>query len=86
MSFYVYLGVPNAAGRNQRRLFKELIETHIPELETLTGEKLHLDDSYLSAVLSADIKAIDDWQRQHQWIRETAEKFVAVFKPRLGIE
>ena len=86
MSFYVYLGVPNAAGRNQRRLFKELIETHIPELETLTGEKLHLDDPYLSAVLSADIKAIDDWQRQHQWIRETAEKFVAVFKPRLGIE
>ncbi len=85
-SFYLYIGVPGAAGRNQRRLFKELIETHIPELETLTGEKLHLDDPYLSAVLSADIKTIDDWPRQNQWIRETAEKFVAVFKPRLGIE
>ena len=85
-SFYLYFGVTNSAGRNHRRLFKELIETHIPELETLLGEKLHLDDPYLSAVLPADMKAIEDWPRQHQWVRETAEKFLTVFKPRLGIE
>ena len=85
-SLYLYFGVPNDAGRNHRRLFKELLETHIPELETLLGEKLHLDDPYLSAVLSADMKTMDDWPRQHQWIRETAEKFLAVFKPRIGIE
>lgn len=85
-SLYLYFGVPNGAGRNQRRLFKEPLETHIPELETLLGEKLHLDDPYLSAVLPADMKANDDWPRQHQWIRETAEKFLAVFKTRLEIE
>jgi hypothetical protein len=85
-SLYLYFGVPNGAGRNQRRLFKELLETHIPELETLLGEKLHLDDPYLSAVLPADMKTMEDWPRQHQWIRETAEKFLTIFKPRIGIE
>lgn len=26
------------------------------------------------------------WSRQHAWVKATAEKFVATFKPRLGIE
>ena len=82
----LFLGVPPSAGRNTRRLFKELIETHMPELETLVGQTLHLDDPYLSVFIPADIKAFDDWPRQHQWALETAEKFLAVFKSRLEIE
>ena len=27
-----------------------------------------------------------DWLRQHQWVRETARKFAATFKPRLGLD
>ena len=72
--------------RNQRRLFRELIESHIPELEALIGQQLHLKDPYFWVAISGDIKAQQDWPRQHQWIREIAGKFLSVFKPRIGIE
>jgi hypothetical protein len=85
-SICVYLGVTSAAGRNQRRLFKELIESQIPEVEGVIGQKVNLEDSYVWVAISGDIKIQEDWPRQHQWIRESAEKFVSVFKPRLAIE
>jgi hypothetical protein len=85
-SLCVYLGVLSGAGRNQCRLYKELVESHIPELENLVGEKLHVEEPYFWVSLSADIKVIDDWPRQHQWVKDTAAKFVTIFKPRLGIE
>ena len=85
-SLCVYLGVSSSAARNQRRLFRELIESHIPELEALIGQQLHLKDPYFWVAISGDIKAQQDWPRQHQWIKEIAGKFLSVFKPRIGIE
>ena len=85
-SLCVYLGVLSGAGRNQRRLYKELAESHIPELESQIGEKLHWKDPYFWVSLSADIKAIDDWPRQHQWVKDMARKFLTIFKSRLAIE
>jgi len=85
-SLCVYLGVLSSAGRNQRRLYKELVESHIPELENLIGEKLHVEEPYFWVSMPANIKEIDDWPRQHQWVKDTAAKFVTIFKPRLGIE
>jgi hypothetical protein len=81
----VYLGVLSSAARKQRQLFKELVESHIPELETQIGEKLHWEDPYFWVSITADIGATSDWPRQHQWVKETAEKFIATFKPRLAI-
>jgi hypothetical protein len=82
----VYLGVLSSAARKQRQLFKELVENHIPELETQIGEKLHWEDPYFWVSIPADIGTPSDWPRQHQWVKETAEKFIATFKSRLGIE
>lgn len=45
-SLCVYLDVSTSAGRNQRRLYKDLVESHIPELETQIGETLHWSDPY----------------------------------------
>ena len=84
-SLTVYLGVTSSASRNQRRLFKDMHEAQIPELETLIGQKLHVKDPYLWVAITADIKAQVDWPRQHQWIKDTGEKFLTVFKPRLAI-
>jgi hypothetical protein len=50
------------------------------------GEKLHWEDPYFWVSIPADIGTSSDWPRQHQWVKETAEKFIATFKPRLGIE
>jgi hypothetical protein len=81
----VYLGVTSSASRNQRRLFKDMLEAQIPELETLVGQKLHVQDPYFWVAISADLKAQSDWPRQHQWIKETGNKFITVLKPRLAI-
>jgi hypothetical protein len=62
-----------------------MLEAQIPELEILIGQKLHVEDPYVWVAISADIKAQPDWPRQHQWTKETGEKFIAVFKPRLAI-
>jgi len=82
----VYFAVWSSAGRNQRRLYKELVESHIPELEKQIGETLHWEDPYFWVSVEADIANVADWPRQHQWVKAMAEKFVATFKPRLGIE
>ena len=85
-SLTVYWGVTSSASRNQRRLFKEMLETQIPELESLIGQKLHIKAPYLWVAIPADIKAQPDWRRQHQWIKDTGEKFLSVFKARLAIQ
>ena len=86
-SLSIYLGVSPSAPRKQRTLFKDLTENQISDLEICLGQKLHLlYGNYFWVTTTGDIKAQDDWPRQHQWVRATAEKFVAVFKPRLGIE
>jgi hypothetical protein len=82
----IYFGVDNSADRKHRTLFKALVENEIGNLESQLGEKLHWFDPYFSAITSAKIGDKVDWPRQHQWVRDTAEKFVAVFKSRLGIE
>jgi hypothetical protein len=84
-SLTFYLGVKSSASRNHRRLFREMMESQIPELETLIGQKLHIKDPYVWVAIPADIKTEADWPRQHQWIKEAGEKFLSVFKPRLGI-
>ena len=63
-----------------------MLESQIPELESLIGQKLHIKDPYLWVAISADFKAQADWPRQHRWITDTAEKFLNVFKPRLAIQ
>ncbi len=85
-SLTVYWGVTSSASRNQRRLFKEMLETQIPDLQSLIGQKLHIKAPYLWVAIPADIKAQPDWSRQHQWIKDTGEKFLSVFKPRLAIQ
>jgi hypothetical protein len=82
----VYFAVWSSAGRNQRRLYKELVESHIPELENEIGQKLHWEDPYFWVSIEAEIANETDWPRQHQWVKATAEKFVATFKTRLSIE
>ena len=82
----VYLGVAPSAPRKQRNCFKDLVENHIGELEAQLGQKLHLFGNYFWVATSANLNDRADWPRQHQWVLDTAEKFVAVFKPRLGIE
>ena len=63
-----------------------MLETQIPELESLIGQKLHIKAPYLWVAIPADIKAQPDWPRQHQWIKDTGEKFLSVFKARLAIQ
>ena len=82
----VYLGVTAKAPRKQRTMFKELVGNHVGDVETEMGTKLHWGSPYCWCDLPADITERSDWPRQHQWVRDMAEKFTAVFKPRLGIE
>ena len=82
----LYFAVWDSAARNQRRLYKELVECHIPELESEIGEKLHWEDPYFWVSGLTDIANEADWPRQHQWVREMGEKFLAAFKTRLAIE
>lgn len=82
----VYLGVFDSADRKHRTAAKDLSENHLMELKTQLGEELLWSDSYFSASAPATIADRADWPRQHKWIRETAEKFAATFKPRLGLE
>jgi hypothetical protein len=62
------------------------VENNISTLEAQIGQKLHWVDPYFSVYAPAKIDEKADWPRQHQWVRDAAEKFHAVFKPRLGIE
>jgi len=82
----VYWSVVASAPRNQRQLFKELLETQIPELEAAIGQKLHIKRNYLWVETSANIKSQADWPQQQQWIKEAGEKFLTVLKSRLAIE
>lgn len=82
----VYLGVTAKAPRKQRMLFKEVIEKHVSEVETEMGMKLHWGAPFCWCDLPANITDRSDWPRQHQWVKEIAEKFATVFQPRLGIE
>ena len=82
----IYIGVSSSAARKQRNYFKDLVGNHIGDLESQLGEKLHWEEPYLWVSSSANIKDKADWPRQHQWVRATAEKFIATFKPRLGID
>jgi hypothetical protein len=81
----VYFAVSSSAGRNHRRMYKDLVETHIPELETQIGETLHWEDPYFWVSIPADIANVADWSRQHQWVRDIGQKLAATFKARLAI-
>jgi hypothetical protein len=81
----IYFGVDSSAERKFRMAYKALVEHETSNLEAQLGEKLHWVEPYLCAYTKADIGDKADWPRQHQWVRATAEQFVAVFKPRLGI-
>lgn len=82
----VFIGVTASASRKQRRLYKVLADSRIPELENEIGQTLDWSDPFFSVEINADIKNTDDWPRQHQWVLENAKKFVATFKHRLEIE
>lgn len=82
----VFIGVTASAAQKQRRRYKELADSHIPELENEIGQKLDWSDPFFSVEISADIKNTGDWPRQHQWVLETTKKFVNTFKSRLEIE
>lgn len=82
----IYFGVDSSAERKYRTAYKALVEHEISNLEAQLGEKLHWVEPYFCAFAAAEINDKADWPRQHQWVRATANKFVAVFKPRLGIE
>jgi uncharacterized protein with ParB-like and HNH nuclease domain len=81
----VYWSVVASAPKNQRQLFKDMLEVQIPELEAAIGQKLHISRNYLWVETSANIKSQTDWPIHQQWIRETGEKFLAVLKSRLAI-
>ena len=83
---YVYFGVADSAGRKLRSKFLDLHNREVAALEAELGEKLEWSDSYVWATLPAKIQDTLDWPRQHEWIRATAEKFLKVFKSRLGLE
>jgi hypothetical protein len=85
-SLCIYLAVVPSAPQRQLNCFKDLVENRIGELETLLGQKLRLSRNYFRAATQANLNDRADWPRQHKWVLDTAEKFVAVFKPRLGIE
>ncbi len=81
----IYLSVDKSAERKVRNNFKALIEDGISSLESQLGQKLHWYDPYFNVITTGDITNKCDWPRQHQWIKETAGKVLAVFKLRLGI-
>jgi hypothetical protein len=82
----IYFSVNPSADRKTRNLFKGLVENEISGLEAQLGEKLHWFDPYFCSYAPADINNQADWPRQHQWIKDTGEKFLAVFKSRLAIQ
>jgi Protein of unknown function (DUF1524)/Domain of unknown function (DUF4268) len=82
----VYIGASSSAARKHRTIFKELLESHVTELEPTLGEKLHWSEPYFWVSTSANIADQADWPRQHKWVRDTAEKFLNTFKPRLGLD
>lgn len=85
-SLTIYFGVKGSASTKQRRLFKEILETQVPAIETLIGEKLHIKAPYVWLKISASLKAESDWAQQYQWIRNAGEKFLSVIKSRLAIQ
>ncbi len=82
----IYFSVSSAATRKQRSAFKDLMENHFTQLESEIGQTLKWNEPYFWVSIPGNINDHADWPRQHNWVRDTAEKFVAVFKPRLGIE
>lgn len=82
----VYMGVTASAAPNQRSRYKDLLATETSTVEAQLGMKVDWGSPYFGISTPADINDRSDWPRQHQWVRETAEKVVAVFKPLLGIE
>ncbi len=79
----VYLNVKKTAAASQRRIFRQMTETQLAELSTLTGRELEKSETYLWAALEADVRTRADWPRQHQWLAQSASKFVEVFEPKL---
>jgi hypothetical protein len=82
----VYIGVSPSAARKHRTIFKELLESHMGELESALGQKLQWSEPYFWLSTPANIAEKADWQRQHKWLRDTAENVLATFKPRLGLD
>jgi len=83
---YVSFGVLDSAGRKLRSRFTDLHNREVAALELELGEKLTWNDYYVWATLPAKPEDKADWPRQHKWIRQTAEKFLSVFKSRLDLE
>ena len=83
---YVYWGVSNSAPRKYRTKYKELLADSFSALEAEIGQHLEWDDPYFSVSLEADVDNTLDWPRQFEWVKNTAEKFLGVFKGRLEIE
>jgi hypothetical protein len=82
----VYLGVTSTASPHHRRLFKQMLENQLAELSSLVGQELDKSETYLWIALDADVTSRNDWPRQHLWIKESAGKFLEIFKPRLEID
>lgn len=82
----VYLAVTKNASRSQRRAFKEILEARIKDVESQIGQELISKEPYVWVMTPANFRDQSDWARQHQWIKNTAERFMAVFKPMLGLE
>ena len=86
LSVCIYIGVYGSAGRKQRAICRDLQENHLVELGAQIGETLNWTAPYFWVATPADIGVKSDWARQHKWVRDTAEKLVATFKSRLGID
>lgn len=82
----VYLAVRKTAGAHQRRVFRQMVTDQLDELGRLVGQPLEKSETYLWVTLAADVTSRDDWPRQHLWIKESAGKFLEIFKPRLEID
>lgn len=85
-SLCVYFAVTNKATRRMRMAAKDLAENHLATLSIEIGSPLEWSDPYFTAYTNGRIDDRSDWPRQHQWVCETARKFAATFKTRLGLD
>lgn len=76
----VYFGVSSSADEAHQSSFHALHESGLSGLQGEISPDLQWVAPYFWASTPATMQDQSDWARQHNWIRETAEKFLTAFK------